>query len=321
MKLLTQVRDAFDEVLALLFEEEKPRVDALQDRLQPAPLLGKIADEQALLLEQGLELPELLLLLGQSIPREFDLCVLLALALPDRLPLPLQVSELVDCECDLEVLELGEYLGVLGGLRCLALEGSELAVDLGGDVAGALEVRIHGGEFADRAVSTPLVLENPRSLFDERPAILGAGVEDLVEPTLADDRVGLSAKTTVVQQLVHVHETARTLVDQVLALTAPIHTPRNGDLVELEWQGAVGVVEHQIDLGDPDRLTCRGTRENDIFHRLAAQGLGGLLAEDPQHGVRDVGFARTVGADDHRRSGLEDERRLIGERLEALEYE
>ena len=71
----------------------------------------------------------------------------------------------------------------------------------------------------------------------------------------------------------------------------------------------------------PTGLPRRGAREDDVFHRLAAQRLGGLLAEHPEHGVGDVGLARAVGADDDRHAGLELHHAPVGEGLEPLEYE
>ena len=161
------------------------------------------------------------------------------------------------------------------------------------------------GELAKRALLALLVLEDAGGLLDERAAVLGARVQDLVEAALADDRVRVAAEARVVQQVLDVHQPRRRVVDEVLALAVAVHAARDGDLGELERQRAVGVVEHEVDLGDADRLPRRGTREDDVFHRLAAQRLGALLAEHPQHGVGDVGLARAVGADDDGDAGLE----------------
>ena len=68
--------------------------------------------------------------------------------------------------------------------------------------------------------------------------------------------------------------------------------------IELERERVIGVVEHEVDLGDADSLPGRGAREDDVLHGLAAKRLGRLLAEDPQDGVGDVGLARAVGSDD-----------------------
>ena len=92
------------------------------------------------------------------------------------------------------------------GLVGLALQRPQLPVDLGGDVARALEVRVHAGELAQRALLALLVLEDAGGLLDERAAVLGARVQDLVETALADDRVRVAAEAGVVQQVLDVHE-------------------------------------------------------------------------------------------------------------------
>ena len=53
----------------------------------------------------------------------------------------------------------------------------------------------------------------------------------------------------------------------------------------------------------------------------AAEGFGGLFAEDPADGVGDVGFAAAVGADDSGDAGVEAEFGGIGEGFEAVERE
>ena len=75
-----------------------------------------------------------------------------------------------------------------------------------------------------------------------------------------------------------------------------------------DWVGGVvvggaavvdlGVDEGERDLGHTGGLAVAGAGEDDVFHLDAAQGLGGLLTEHPGDGVRDVGLAAAVGADD-----------------------
>ena len=64
VQLLAKLREPRDQVLALFLEQQQACVEALEDRLHPATLLREIPDEQALLLEQRLELREFALLLG-----------------------------------------------------------------------------------------------------------------------------------------------------------------------------------------------------------------------------------------------------------------
>ncbi len=59
------------------------------------------------------------------------------------------------------------------------------------------------------------------------------------------------------------------------------------------------VVEDDLDLGRAARLDAAAAPEDDVLHRLAADGERRLLAHRPQHGVGDVRLARAVGPDDH----------------------
>ena len=189
-----QFGELLDEVLALLLEQQESRVEALEDRLEAATLLGQVADEQALLLEQRLERAELAFLLIQTVAREFDVGLLLAFPLEHRVPRHLQRAQVVDGERDVEVPQLGDQPVVLARLVGLALERTQLALHLRQHVARPLEVRVHGGELAQGAFLALLVLEDARGLLDERAALLGARVQDLVETPLRDDRVRVAAQ-------------------------------------------------------------------------------------------------------------------------------
>ena len=195
----------------------------------------------------------------------------------------------------------------------LTLERSQLAVDLDGDVPGPLQVRIHRIELAQRAFLALLVLENACGFLDERAAFFGTRVQNLVETALTDDRVSVAPESGVREQVLDVHETSRRLVDQVLGLPVAEHAARDGDFVELERQRPVGVVEHEVDLGNTNCLPGRGTRENDVFHRRTAELFGALLAKHPEHGVGDVRFAGTVRTHHDGDARLELHRALVGE--------
>src|SRR5205085_4413199 len=53
-------------------------------------------------------------------------------------------------------------------------------------------------------------------------------------------------------------------------------------------------------------------------HLLAAQTLGGLLAQHPSNGINDVAFAAAVGPDDRGDAAVEIEFGFVGETLEAV---
>ena len=91
-------------------------------------------------------------------------------------------------------------------------------------------------------------------LLDEGAALLGAALQNGVELALADDGMRILAQARIVQDVLNVHQAARTRIDEVLALARAIHAAGDGDLVKVDGQHMVGVVEHQRDLGHAHRF-------------------------------------------------------------------
>ena len=59
------------------------------------------------------------------------------------------------------------------------------------------------------------------------------------------------------QDVEHVHTTHERSIDEVFALTVAIHTAPDGNLREINRQGAIGVVEHKLDFRNAYWLACR----------------------------------------------------------------
>ena len=75
--------------------------------------------------------------------------------------------------------------------------------------------------------------------------------------------------------------------------------------------------EAQPHFGGAGRLARVAAAEDDVFHLLAAEALGALLAEHPRDGVGDVALAAAVGSDDGGDASVEGELRAIGKGFEA----
>ena len=208
----------------------------------------------------------------------------------------------------------------LGGLG-LAFERPQLAAHLAQQVLHAQEVGLGRVEATLGLLLAAPVLEDAGGLLDDRPTILGAGVEHRVDLALADDHVLLTADAGVAQQFLHVEQPARHAVDRVLALAAAEQDAADRDLVELHRQQPGRVVDRQADLGAAERRAGGGAGEDDVVHLLAAHRLRRLGAEHPRDRVDDVRLARSVGSDHDGDAGLERHGRRVGERLEALEGE
>ena len=211
-----------------------------------------------------------------------------------------------------------EALVQLGGLG-LALERAQARARLALDVERAVEVVLRALELELRAAAALAVLAEPGGLLDQQPPLARLGRDDRLDAALRDDGVHLLAEAGVAEDLEHVDEPAARAVEAVLALARAVEPAQDRDLAQRHVDRAVGVVDDDLDLGRRARLHAAAAAEDDVAHRLAADGQRRLLAHRPQHGVGDVRLARAVGPDDDRDAGAEVELRAVGEGLEALE--
>ena len=131
-------------------------------------------------------------------------------------------------------VQLVDHVAVAAGGVGLALERPELAADLAQQVLEPVEVLLGGGQAALAPLLAPAVLEHAGRLFDDRPPVLGAGVEHRVDLALADDHVLLATHAAVAQQLLDVEQPAGHAVDGVLAVAAAEQRAGDGDLGELD---------------------------------------------------------------------------------------
>jgi hypothetical protein len=125
------------------------------------------------------------------------------------------------------------------------------------------------------------VLAEPRRLLDQQPPVARLGGHDRLDPALGDDRVHLLAQTGVGEDLEHVDEAALRAVDAVLALPRAVEPPCDRDLARGQVDGPVAVVEHDLHLGLRACLDAVRAGEDDVLHRLAADGQRRLLAHRP----------------------------------------
>ena len=201
----------------------------------------------------------------------------------------------------------------------LALQGLQPRARLALHVQRAIQVVLRALELELRAAAALAVLAEPGRLLDQHPAVTRLRGHDRLDAALGDDGVHLLAQAGVRQDLDHVHEPALGAVDAVLALPRPVEPADDRDLADREVQTAGRVVQHDLDLGLRTGLHAVRAREDHVLHRLPAHGQRRLLAHRPQHGVRDVGLAGPVRADDHRHARRERQAGAVGEGLEALQ--
>ncbi len=231
---------------------------------------------------------------------------------------------------------------VAAGLAGLALERAALLLDFEDDVVEARQVLLCRVELEFGGAAAGLVLGDAGRFFDELTAVGRPRAQDHPDLALLDDRVGLGAEPGVHQELVHVAQAALRAVDEVLALARAVQAARDLDVAhglhrvgEQDLGGglAVTVQRRLVAVGrcgrrhrhtaqsQPHLSSARGlpgvaAAEDDVFHLVAAEALGALLAEHPRQRVGDVALPTAVRPDDGRDATVEGQLRPIGEGFE-----
>ena len=116
-------------------------------------------------------------------------------------------------------------------------------------------------------------------------------------------------------------EAAERVVDAVFRFAVAIDPAGDRDLVVIDLQRLFAIGHRERDFGHAERLAFLGAVEDDIGHFATAQSFGGGFAEHPADRIDHIGFAAAVGADDASDALGEFEYGLIGEGLEALDFE
>ena len=163
-----------------------------------------------------------------------------------------------------------------------------------------------------------LEFDDAGRLVEELAPFLRLAGEDPVDLTLADDRIAFLPDACVIENFVDIPESDRRVVDQVLALSGAVETPRHRDLLIIHIKTVIRIVEGDRNGSEALGLPGLGTGEDHVLHAAAAQLLRALLAQHPAHRVGDIGFARTVRPHDAGDALLELELQLVGEGFEAL---
>ena len=164
-------------------------------------------------------------------------------------------------------------------------------------------------------------LPRPGGLLDQQAAVAGLGVDDRLDPALADDRVHLPAHVRVGEHLEHVGEAAAGAVEAVLAVAVALDAAGDRDLGELAGGEALGVVDHDLDLGEAAAPLSLAAGEDHVAHRLAAdrEGLCSPSAQSTASVMLDLPqpFGPTITLT----PWLEGQPGAVGERLEPLEID
>src|SRR6187549_1529508 len=200
----------------------------------------------------------------------------------------------------------------------LALQRSQPRPRLALDVERPVEVVARRAQLQLGAAAAFAVLAEPRRLLDQQPPLARLGVDDRLDPALADHRVHLAAEVGVGEDLDDVDEAAASAVQPVAAVAGAVEPALDRDLGELRRGAPLAVVDRHLDLGGAALADALAAGRDHVLHRGAADRAGALLAERPEHRVGDVALAGAVGADDDADARRELQARALGERLEPL---
>src|SRR5215831_3348506 len=230
--------------------------------------------------------------------------------------------------CEVELGEPGpqaadlaaKLLGPLGRAR-LERQRPEPGLDLGFEIACALDLGLHADQLELGPVPPPLELPEAGGVLDQDAPFLGLAREDLLDLALPDNRAVAAAEADVREQLDEIRAPHGRAVHEVLPLAPAVQPPRDRDLAELEvLHRAVLVVEQQLDLAVVRRLSAAGRAgEEDVVRLLGTQLVRAQAAGGPEHRVGDVRLSGAVRTDHDRHARLEPNLDGIREGLEAAD--
>ena len=238
--------------------------------------------------------------------------------------------------------DIGPLLGLqqndsLAGLVGLLLQGDDLGFHLRENVADTDEVILGGLQLALGLVLLDAVLGDTRGILEHASSLLALAGDHVGDTALTDDGVAVAADTRIEEQLVNILEAHGLAVDEVLTLPRAEIAAGDGDLVvgAIQLTEVGGIVKGHRHLGVAHGTAAVRAAEDDVLHFTASQGLGGDLTQHPAHGVGDVGFTASVGADDDRNAygavghhliralmaGIKDQLGAVWKGLEALHFD
>ena len=91
--------------------------------------------------------------------------------------------------------------------------------------------------------------------------------------------------------------------------------------ISIVAQRPVGIIQGEGGLGKTHGRTLLGAAEDHVFHLSAAEGLGALLAHDPEDRVGNIGFTGAVGADDGSDIVTETDQSFVRKGLKTLHFQ
>ena len=176
-------------------------------------------------------------------------------------------------------------------------QAARLRSELAEDVLDARQVRLRLDQLLLGPPSSPLMAPDAGNLLEQRPALLGAERQGLVDHPLADEQEGVVGKVGRIEQVDQVAQADPALVQEVVVLARAVEAPPELEHAEIDRQQAIGVVEDERDVGHPLGRALVRACPDDVLG-LARAERPTLLPERPAQRVGEVALARSVRPDD-----------------------
>ena len=216
----------------------------------------------------------------------------------------------------------GGELFVFARLPCLTFQAVGLHLDLLQHVVEPQEVFFRRAQAQFGLVPPGAEPGDAGRLFEDAAARLRLGGDDLADLSLPHHGGGARARRRIGEQELDVAGAGFASVDAVGGAGVPLDAACHFEHVRIVEGGRrppVGIVEDEPDFGDVSRRPRPAAREDHVVHAGGAHVARGILAHHPTQGLDEIRLAAAVRPDDPRQPRLDDEIRLVDERLEAEE--
>ena len=232
----------------------------------------------------------------------------------------LQLFQTVQPDIDLQHTHFVTVNQIGFGPFGLFLQRANLIFQLGDDIPDAHQIFLAGVELALTLLLAVAELGDTGGLFEYLAPVGTLDRQNLVDAALSDDRIAVPSQAGVHEQLMDVLQSDGLAVQEEIALSAAVVPAGDHDLAVFHRQTAVGIVHHQRDLTETQRISPGGTAENNVLHLAAPEGLGTLLTQHPADGIHDVGLAAAIGAHDGGDTPSELHDGLVGKGFKTLYF-
>ena len=222
---------------------------------------------------------------------------------------------------NLHTLQFALQFQILLGLLGLLPEGFQLQLQLGNFVTDAQQVVLGVGKLAFGFFLAVAVLGDTGCFLKDFPTVAAFQGKNLVDTALADIGVAFPAQAGIHEHFVDVPQAGGLLVDVIFAVTGAVIAAGDHDLVGIVAESPVCIVQSQGGFRKAHGRPLLGAAENHVLHFRAPEGLGALLAHDPEDGIGDVGLTGAVGTDDGGNVIAKSDQRFVREGLEALKFQ